>query len=78
RRMPIGPGATFHPGFCHVEPTDSYETPGPALAALGVLGDMDEGIDPFDGSYLDYLDLWILVEDGHITEFLDAFYICAG
>ena len=78
--MPVGDNATFHPGYCFHDPShQNWEHPGPALDANAVFADLVDGHDPLGYvAFVEYLYVWILVEDGEITEFFDAFYVCAG
>ena len=78
RRMRLGETATFHPGYCFHDPSlQNWEDPGPALDANAVFTDLVEGDDRF-AAFVEFLHVWVLVEDGEITEVFDGFYLCAG
>jgi hypothetical protein len=69
--------ALFFPGYCWIVPSGDLDT-NPGFSAPPILVAMTTDEDPFQGSYLDGLPLWIEIVDGEIVEILDGFYSCAG
>lgn len=79
RTLPVSAEATFHPGWCHAEPGEEFtEEQRPGLFAADVLPVLGTDADPFSSDFLNWASVWLLVDEGEVVEFVDAFYYCAG